>query len=122
MKINYESKRIEMSASESKKVSNIKSEAFAELKALKSVEPNFPVVIIKRSTTKSSHCKLTYDRMQKYMELINDQEALVEFFAMRNLTIEGNKKDALGVAKSFFEVKNWFVEKYNLDKKSEEVA
>ena len=112
MNINYEKKTIEMTKTEAREAGNPTSEKFKELMKLRTVFPDFEVIVKTSSAKRDTLKGLDYEFMKKYIEKHdNKEENLKEFYKLRGLDEEGNR-DAIIEEHSYGEVKMWFLETY----------
>ena len=119
MNINYEKKTIEMTKAESKEAGNPTSEKFNELMKLRSIFPDFEIIIKKTSVKRDTYKGLDYDFMKKYIEdHDNSDENLKEFYKLRGMN-ENGEREAQIEEHSYGEIKMWFlstfpeIEKFN---------
>ena len=97
--INFKNNSIELTNAFAKKASIIGSEAYRELKDVKSEYPNYKIVVLNPRSNKSQIKGITLELMRKYAERKNDG-----FINELNSLVE-NKT-------SFFEIKQEFIKKY----------
>ena len=112
MTINYEKKTIEMTKTESREAGNPSSEKFDELLKLRTVFPEFEVIVKTSSAKRDTLKGLDYNFMKKYIENHdNKEENLKEFYKLRGLDEKG-VRDATIEDHSYGEVKMWFLATY----------
>ena len=112
MKVNFETRTIEMTKAEANRAANPNSETFMKLTNLRKSFPDFEIDV--KTTTKKtySYPGLDYDFMKKYIENHdNKEENLKEFYKLRGLDEEGNR-NVLIEERSYGEVKMWFLATY----------
>ena len=119
MNINYEKKTIEMTKAEAKEAGNPTSAKFEELMKLRSIFPDFEIIIKKTSVKRDTYKGLDYDFMKKYIEdHDNSDENLKEFYKLRGMN-ENGEREAQIEEHSYGEIKMWFlstfpeIEKFN---------
>ena len=119
MTINYEMKKIEITKAESKEAGNPTSAKFEELMKLRSIFPDFEIIIKKTSVKRDTYKGLDYDFMKKYIEdHDNSDENLKEFYKLRGMN-ENGEREAQIEEHSYGEIKMWFlstfpeIEKFN---------
>lgn len=119
MTINYEKKTIEMTKNESREAGNPTSAKFEELMKLRSIFPDFEIIIKKTSVKRDTYKGLDYDFMKKYIEdHDNSDENLKEFYKLRGMN-ENGEREAQIEEHSYGEIKMWFlstfpeIEKFN---------
>ena len=110
MTINYETKTIVMTKTESKEAGKFNSEKYLELTEITSKFPMYKIVIKSTPKKRDTFKGLNYDYMKSYIEKQNDEEALNEFYTLRGFVNE--KRDKSIDAATYGEVKNWFLLKY----------
>ena len=109
MKINYENSTIEMTKTESKEAGEYGSAKYQELINIRTAFPNFNIVIIKTpSPKKDIYRKLTYDYMEKFIEIYHN-DLLNEFNQRRG--IYNGQKQNLTEKDTYIDVRNWFLVK-----------
>ena len=129
MKINFESRTIEMTKAEAKEAGRYNSDKYNELKAIKADFPNFRIVTKSATRRNDTYKGLTYKYMEKYIKdhTKEDDERRAEFDRLRGY--EDGKKNPLAETATYGEVKVWFllkfpeIEEYNkkTDKLREEI-
>ena len=119
MTINYEMKKIEMTKAESKEAGNPTSAKFEELMKLRSIFPDFEIIIKKTSVKRDTYKGLGYDYMENYIKAHDNSDTnLKEFYTLRGMNEKG-EKDVLIEEHSYGEIKMWFlstfpeIEKFN---------
>ena len=112
MTINYEMKKIEMTKAESKEAGNPTSEKFNELMKLRSIFPDFAIIVKTTSVKRDTYKGLDYDFMKKYIEDHDNSDTnLKEFYALRGMNEDG-ERDVLIEEHSYGEIKMWFLSTY----------
>ena len=113
MKVNFETRTIEMTKAESKRAANPDSETFMKFTNLRKSFPDFEIDIKTTAKKKFSYPGLDYDFMIKYIEERDDEENSImkEFYRFRGLNEDGST-NVLYKAHSFGEVKMWFLEQF----------
>lgn len=113
MTINYEKKTIEMTKTESREAGNPTSEKFNELLKLRTVFPDFEVIVKTSSAKRDTLKGLNYDFMKEYIEEHDENGAnLKMFYTLRGMNEKG-ERDILIEERSYGEVKMWFLETYS---------
>lgn len=119
--IDYEEKTFILTKAFEKKAKVVGSEEYKILLAEKSKFPDFKFKI--NSTTskrKTNERKIDYDFILKYIdnsERENKEDIRKNFYAMRGMDANGKKITTTAKAKTFFEVKQWFLKEF-----AEEIA
>ena len=109
MNINYEKKTIEMTKAESKEAGIPTNEKFNELMKLRSIFPDFEIIIKKTSVKRDTYKGLGYEYMENYIKAHdNNDENLKEFYKLRGMNEKG-EKDVLIEEHSYGEIKMWFL-------------
>ena len=115
MNANYVKGIIEMTAKEAKAAGKIGTDEFKKLKALRSMNPTFEIVVVKssRSKKKDSMKGLTYEYMEKYIKGHDDDQGSImkEYENLRAISDEA--KEACADAASYGEIKKWFLNKFS---------
>lgn len=112
MTINYEMKTIEITKAESKEAGNPTSKKFNELMNLRSIFPDFEIIVKTTSVKRDTYKGLDYDFMKKYIESHdNSEENLKEFYNLRGMNEDG-ERDILIEEHSYGEIKMWFLSTY----------
>ena len=109
MTINYEMKKIEMTKAESKEAGNPTSAKLEELMKLRSIFPDFEIIIKKTSVKRDTYKGLGYEYMENYIKSHDNSDAnLKEFYKLRGMNEKG-EKDVLIEEHSYGEIKMWFL-------------
>ena len=113
MKVNFETRTIEMTKAESKRAANPDSETFMKLTNLRKNFPDFEIDIKTTAKKKYSYPGLDYDFMIKYIEERDDEEKslMKEFYRYRGLNEDGST-NVLYKSHNFGEIKMWFLEQF----------
>ena len=112
MTINYEMKKIEMTKAESKEAGNPTSAKFEELMKLRSIFPDFAIIVKTTSVKRDTYKGLDYDFMKKYIEDHDNSDTnLKEFYALRGMNEDG-ERDVLIEEHTYGEIKMWFLSTY----------
>ena len=112
MTINYEKKTIEMTKAEAKEAGNPTSAKFEELMKLRSIFPDFAIIVKTTSVKRDTYKGLDYDFMKKYIEDHDNSDTnLKEFYALRGMNEDG-ERDVLIEEHSYGEIKMWFLSTY----------
>lgn len=112
MNINYEKRTIEMTKNESKEAGRPNTEKFDELIKLRSIFPDFAIVVKEISTKRDTYEGLDYEYMESYIESHNNKEAnLKEFYTLRGLNEDGERDITLKEHK-YGEIKMWFLDSF----------
>lgn len=112
MTINYEKKAIEMTKAEAKEAGNPTSAKFEELMKLRSIFPDFAIIVKTTSVKRDTYKGLDYDFMKKYIEDHDNSDTnLKEFYALRGMNEDG-ERDVLIEEHSYGEIKMWFLSTY----------
>lgn len=112
MTVNYTNKTIEMTKNESREAGRINSEKFNELIKLRSVFPDFKIIVKSTSGKRDTYKGLDYKYMEKYIEEHdNKEENMKEFYKLRGLNEKG-EKDVLIEESTYGEIKMWFLSTY----------
>lgn len=121
MTINYEMKKIEMTKAESKEAGNPTNAKFEELMKLRSIFPDFEIIVKTTSVKRDTYKGLDYEFMKKYIESHdNSEENLKEFYKLRGMNEKG-ERDILIEEHSYGEIKMWFLGTYpEIEKFNEE--
>ena len=121
MNINYEKKTIEMTKAESKEAGNPTNAKFEELMKLRSIFPDFEIIVKTTSVKRDTYKGLDYEFMKKYIESHdNSEENLKEFYKLRGMNEKG-ERDILIEEHSYGEIKMWFLGTYpEIEKFNEE--
>ena len=109
MKINFESRTIEMTKTEAKEAGKYNSDKYNELKAIRADFPNFRIVTKATSKKKDTYKGLNYAYITKYIadHTKEDDERRTEFDRLRGY--ENGKKNPLAETATYGEVKAWFL-------------
>ena len=121
MTINYEKKTIEMTKAESKEAGIPTNEKFNELMKLRSIFPDFEIIIKKTSVKRDTYKGLGYEYMENYIKAHdNNDENLKEFYKLRGMNEKG-EKDVLIEEHKYGEITMWFFSTYpEIEKFNEE--
>ena len=112
MTINYEKKTIEMTKAEAKEAGNPTSAKFEELMKLRSIFPDFAIIVKTTSVKRDTYKGLDYDFMKKYIEDHDNSDTnLKEFYTLRGMNEDG-ERDVLIEEHSYGEIKMWFLSTY----------
>ena len=112
MNINYEKKTIEMTKSESKGAGVPNSEKFNELIRLRSIFPDFSIVIKSVARKTDAYKGLDYDFMIKYIKKHeNSDDILTEFYQLRGCDKDGVRNVTIK-EHSYGEIKMWFLDQF----------
>ena len=112
MTINYEKKTIEMTKTEAREAGNPTSEKFNELMKLRTVFPDFEVIVKTSSAKRDTLKGLDYEFMKKYIEKHDENGAnLKMFYTLRGMNEKG-ERDLLIEERTYGEVKMWFLATY----------
>ena len=111
VRINRNSRTIEVSKSFDKAASRYGSDAYNALQQVRKDYPDFAIVV-KTVRTKADHFKgLTYDFMEKYIASHDDAEARMAAF--NDLRATSDEAVAFGAeAASYGEIRAWFFKQY----------
>ena len=114
MTINFASKTIEMTKTESKAAGKFGTEAYKELTTILQQFPNYTIHVVTRPTTKkaSSLKGLTYDYMEAYITKYDDEAGTImaEYLMLRGKNEAA--EEALATSCSYLEMKAWFLAKF----------
>lgn len=113
MFIRHNTHTIEMTKKFAKAAEKFGSDEYKSLQEAKRDNPSFKVVIISRKTTekKDTFKGLTYEYMEKYINVHDDAEAkMKEYQNLRGLSDEA--KAALAEPCSYIEIRAWFLKTY----------
>lgn len=112
MTINFEKNTIEMTKTEAKEAGKFGSEKFNELVKLRTLCPDFEIVVKANSTNKDTYKGLDYDYMKRYIEAHdNKEENLKMFYKLRGLNEKGERDVAIKEY-SYGDVRMWFLATY----------
>ena len=112
MNINYAKKTIEMTKTEAREAGNPTSEKFNELMKLRTVFPDFEVIVKTSSAKRDTLKGLDYEFMKKYIEKHDENGAnLKMFYTLRGMNEKG-ERDLLIEERTYGEVKMWFLATY----------
>ena len=112
MTINYAKKVIEMTKAESKEAGRPGSEKYNEIINLRSIFPEFTIIVKAHSTKRETYKGLDYDYMKKYIETHdNKDENMQMFYNLRGLNRNGTR-DVSIEERTYGEIKMWFLETY----------
>ena len=108
MKVNYESKQIEMTKKDARECATVGSDAYDQLVKAKRDFPDFTVVIreTKSASKRTNGVKgLSYERMELYVQKRGNEEQMQQFNALR----QAAKESFGGFGKAYLEVRDWFI-------------
>jgi hypothetical protein len=110
-----------MTKAEAKEAGNPTSAKFEELMKLRSIFPDFAIIVKTTSVKRDTYKGLDYDFMKKYIESHdNSDENLKEFYKLRGMNEKG-EKDVLIEEHTYGEIKMWFLSTYpEIEKFNEE--
>ena len=112
MTLNYEKKTIEMTKAEAKEAGKFGSEKFNELVKLRTLCPNYEIVVKANATKRDTYKGLGYDYMKRYIEAHeNKEENLKMFYKLRGLNEKG-ERDVTIKEYSYGDIKMWFLATY----------
>ena len=115
LKVNHETRTIEMNKTFADKASRFGSEEYNALMLAREQNPGYTVKVVTRKTTKSdkpSYKGLTYEYMEKYILAHDDEDQTImnEYMELRGMTEEA--EDALLESATYQEMKDWFLDKF----------
>ena len=114
MTINEKKSTIEMSKKFANAAKKFGTPEYKDLQAARRDYPTFKVVTVTRksSAKKETFKGLTYDYMEMYIEMHDDENnsAMAEYKMLRATSEEA--KAALAVSASYMEIKEWFLNKF----------
>lgn len=106
MKINHNTREIEMTKKESKEAAKYGSETYEKLVNIKKDFSDYTIII--RESTRKNSCKgYSYDRMETYISTYGSDAQKEQFKAMRITS-----KDSMERGKAYKEIKEWFNETF----------
>lgn len=112
MTLNFEKNTIEMTKAEAKEAGRPNSEKFNELVKLRTLCPNYEIVVKANATKRDTYKGLGYDYMERYIEAHdNKEENLKMFYKLRGLNEKG-ERDVSIEEHGFGKIKMWFLETY----------
>lgn len=122
---NYDEKTIIISKAFEKKAKLFGTEEYKALVAAKADFPDFKIQVNARTVKrKVNECKIDYDFMLKYIEKSerkDKEEIKKNFYALRCMDKDGKKIEiTTAKAKTFFEVKHWFLEEFKEEIKADQ--
>ena len=111
MTINYITKKIEMTETESKRAGKINTPEYNALLETMKNFPNYQVEIVKSAAKKADHLKgLDYTYMESYIKS-HDESKLATFYELRGLDKDG-KKIGMAASATYGEIKMWFLTQF----------
>ena len=115
LKVNHETRTIEMNKTFADKASRFGSEEYNALMLAREQNPGYTVKVVTRKTTKSdkpSFKGLTYEYMEKYIVAHDDEEkSIMGEYKMLTATCDG-AEEMLLEAVSYHEIKDWFFDTF----------
>ena len=121
MTINYAKKAIELTSAEYKDAQQYGSDMYKQVREARKDFPDFEVVEVKDKAKKSKNdfSDLTMKDIKGYVEKHGDDEQKEHFafISKRQITEDGEYVEA----RSFFEIKMWFLEEFSELKKARKV-